>query len=80
MEQTWPLFKEGRGLWPLVSGRLRTDVALFTRGGESILRMIERADYNTLQFRPRLSRGRRVALMMQVAAGSVTGWWRRRAS
>ncbi len=80
VEQTWPLFKEGRGLWPLVSGRLRTDVALFTRGGESILRMIERADYNTLQFRPRLSRGRRVALMMQVAAGSVTGWWRRRAS
>lgn len=76
VQRTWPLFRQGRGLWPLVGGRLRTDVSLFTRGGESILRMIERAQYDTLQRRPRLSRGRKVALMMAVATGSVTGWWR----
>jgi len=74
VQRTWPLFREGRGLWPLVAGRLRTDVSLFTRGGESILKMIERANYDTLQYRPRLGRGRKVAMMM---AAAVSNWWRR---
>jgi len=78
VERTWPMYREGRALWPLVSGRLRIHVSLFTRGGESVLRLIERSDFNTLQHRPTLSRSRKVALMLGMAAESVASWWWRR--
>ena len=48
----------------MVSPQIRVDVALFTRGGESILRLIGRQQYDTLQTRPRLSRGRKTLLML----------------
>ncbi len=68
-DRTWPLFERGRALWPLIEPDVRVDVALFTQGGESILRLISKLDYNTLQSRPSLSKGRKVALMMRAAAG-----------
>lgn len=63
---TWAMFETGRGLWPLVSGRARLDIQLFTLGGESILRMIGRLNYNTLMVRPSLSRGGKIALMLRL--------------
>jgi len=70
-ERTWPLFKRGRGLLPLIAPDVRVDINLFTMGGESILRMIERLDYNTLATRPSLSKGAKVALMMRAIAGKM---------
>ncbi len=71
VDRTWPRFAEGRKLWPLVASDVRMDIKLFTRGGEAILRMIERLDYNTLQHRPSLGRGAKVVLMLQAAAGKL---------
>ena len=67
-DRTWPLFAQGRLLLPITAPDVRVDVALFTEGGESILRMIRRLDYNTLKKRPRLSRGRKIALMLRAVA------------
>jgi len=73
VNRTWPLFKEGRALWPLMARDVRVDIQLFTLGGESILKMIERNNYNTLQTRPSLSKGAKVALMFRAVAGKVMG-------
>ncbi len=73
VERTWPLFEEGRKLWPLLQRDIRTDIQLFTLGGESILKLIRRQDYNTLQTRPSLSKGAKLALMMRALAGKFLG-------
>ncbi|MCC6579346.1 MAG: squalene synthase HpnC [Phycisphaeraceae bacterium] len=72
-ERTWPLFERGHGLWPRVSPRLRTDIQLFSLGGQSILKMIEKRDYDTLTQRPRLSKGRKMALLMRAVAARLWG-------
>lgn len=69
--RTWPLFEKGRELWPRLASDVRVDIQLFTFGGEAILKMIERQDYNTLQRRPSLSKGAKVALMMRAVAGKL---------
>lgn len=70
-ERTWPLFATGRGLWPLLEPDVRVDIQLFTLGGESILKMIRRQDYDTLRRRPSLSKGAKVALMMRAVTGKL---------
>jgi squalene synthase HpnC len=70
-DRTWPLFTQGRGLLPLIAPDVRVDIELFTMGGESILKLIERQDYNTLQSRPSLSKGAKVSLMMRAVAGKL---------
>jgi squalene synthase HpnC len=63
VECTWPLFQQGRELWPAVPRSMRPAVRLFTLGGEAVLRKIERANYDTLRHRPRLGRMHRLALL-----------------
>ena len=72
--RTWPLFTRGRQLWRMLPQDVRVDVKLFTRGGESILRMIERLDYETLLRRPTLGRGRKIVLMLNATLGRVPGF------
>jgi squalene synthase HpnC len=71
VQRTWPLFETGRGLWPLLRSDIRSDIRLFTLGGEAILRMIERLNYNTLATRPSLGKGAKMALMFKVALGRL---------
>lgn len=78
VDRTWPLFAEGRRLWPLVDGQVRADIKLFTLGGESILRLIEKQGYDTLQRRPALSTGRKVRLLLGAAAGRFLSFGGRR--
>jgi squalene synthase HpnC len=62
--RTRPLFERGRALEPLVTGRLRLSIELFSRGGGAILDAIERdCRYDTLHRRPTLSRGGKLALI-----------------
>ncbi len=75
VDRTWPLFKEGRALWPMVARDVRLDIKLFTLGGEAILRMIERLNYNTLMTRPSLSKGAKLVLFLRAVAGKLTGGW-----
>jgi squalene synthase HpnC len=69
--QTWPLFTEGRKLWPLLEADVRLDIKLFTLGGEAVLRMIHQQGYDTLSRRPRLSKPSRTVLMLRAVAGKL---------
>ena len=73
VERTWPLFEKGRELWPLVSRDVRPDIKLFTLGGEKVLRMIKRRDYNTLQRRPTLGPIAKASLLMRALVGRCVG-------
>lgn len=73
VDRTWPLFEQGRGLWPMVDRDVRLDIQLFTLGGESILKMIQRQGYDTLTRRPRLSKLAKVSLMFRALAANLTG-------
>lgn len=73
VERTWPMFGEGRKLWPLLRGEVRGSVKLFTLGGERLMRMIERMGYGTLDARPKLGRGAKVALIGRALAGKLFG-------
>ncbi|MCC7146417.1 MAG: squalene synthase HpnC [Phycisphaeraceae bacterium] len=72
VDRTKPLFAQGRGLWPLVPRDVRLDIKLFSLGGQSILRMIERLDYNTLTTRPSLSKPAKISLMLRAVLGKIT--------
>lgn len=65
--RTRDLFRQGAALPDTLAGRVKLDVALFTRGGLAVLAAIERRDYDVLTARPTLSRGRKAALFL--AAG-----------
>ncbi|MEX0778009.1 MAG: squalene synthase HpnC [Phycisphaeraceae bacterium] len=71
VQRTWPLFEQGRQLWPLVTRDVRVDIQLFTLGGESILKMIRKQDYNTLAARPSLSKGAKMALLLRAVTGKL---------
>lgn len=71
-QRTWPLFEKGRELLPLVDADVRVDIDLFGRGGEAILRMIQKRDYDTLTTRPSLSKAAKFRLMVQALAGKFT--------
>lgn len=65
------LFTQGRPLLQRVDGELSVDLALFTRGGEEILRAIERQDYNVLRARPSISKLRKAGLLVRALAGKL---------
>lgn len=73
VQKTWPLFEEGRDLWPRVEPRFRSDLKLFTLGGEAVLRKIERRRYDTWSERPRIGKLTKAKLVLRVAAGRALG-------
>ena len=58
------LFASGSPLVDALDGRLRTDVALFTRGGMAVLEAIESQGYDVLSRRPSLSRAKKAGLFL----------------
>ena len=69
--RTASLFAQGRALWPLLSPDVRPDVKLFTRGGESVLRLIRGQGYDTLERRPRLGVSTKAGLILRAAWGRM---------
>ncbi|HSP55354.1 MAG TPA: squalene synthase HpnC [Dehalococcoidia bacterium] len=65
VKRTRQYFQEGLGLLPLVSGRLRYDLKLFSLGGLAVLDAIERARYDVLTSRPEVGRQRKAALAVR---------------
>lgn len=57
-------FRDGLPLLDRVSGHLRVDIALFSRGGLAILDKIAAQDYDTLSRRPVLSKGEKMRLFL----------------
>jgi squalene synthase HpnC len=63
------LFKQGEALLPLVGRRVRTDIALYGRGGQAILQSIRQIGYNTLEHRPKISRATKLSLLFRYLLG-----------
>ena len=72
VERARAWFERGLPLVALIKGELALDIELFTRGGQEILKAIERLDYAVLGNRPALSRGRKLWLMVR----ALVGRWR----
>jgi phytoene/squalene synthetase len=70
-DRTWPLFAEGRKLWPMVRPEVRLSIRLFSLGGQRVLRLVEKKGYDTLNHRPKLSKTGKLWLM----AGAMVNRW-----
>lgn len=70
--RTHPLFDEGLKLLPLVDRRVRSDIHLFSMGGRSVLRAIERQGFDTLTHRPIVSRLKKTGLMLRAMLTRLT--------
>ena len=60
-------FDRGLPLIEQVSRELATDIELFSRGGQEILKAIERQNYAVLGNRPAISKTRKLALVARAA-------------
>ena len=61
------LFTRGLDLVDTLDGRFKLDVALFSKGGLSVLDAIERRDYDVLSSRPVVTRATKLRLMVSTA-------------
>ncbi len=68
-------FRDGLPLLDRVSGRLRVDIALFSRGGLAILDKIEAQSYDTLSRRPTLSKAEKMRLFLSTLASRRYERW-----
>ncbi len=66
------LFDKGMPLLGRVDRELAVDLALFSNGGQEILRAITRQDYDVLRARPVISKPRKAALLLRALAGKLT--------
>lgn len=64
-------FERGLPLVGKVDRELAIDIELFSRGGQEILRAIEKQDYAVLGNRPVISKSRKLALVVRAAMGKV---------
>jgi squalene synthase HpnC len=64
-------FERGLPLAGKVDKELAVDIELFTRGGQEILKAIERQDFDVLTRRPAISKARKMALVARAAIGKV---------
>ena len=63
VDYTRTLFARGRPLARNVSGPLRTDIDMFSRGGLAVLEAIEAIGYNTIERRLAISRAKQARLL-----------------
>ena len=73
VERTKDLFRRGYALVTRVVKPARIDIALFTAGGLSILKAIERQDYDVLTRRPSLSKAGKAKLLATAWIRSKVG-------
>jgi len=64
-------FTQGMPLIAKVDRALAIDIELFSRGGQEILRAIERQDYAVLGRRPAISKAQKLALVARAALGKL---------
>lgn len=73
VERARDWFRQGLPLVAQVNHELAVDLELFTRGGQEILRAIEKQGYAVLGNRPAISKRRKFALVARAALGKLTG-------
>jgi squalene synthase HpnC len=67
VERARELFRRGLRLVDTLDGRLKLDVALFSRGGLKVLEAIEKQGFNVLGRRPTVSKATKIRLMLTTA-------------
>ena len=63
------LFRKGYPLYQYLKGFLRVEARLFSEGGLAVLRKIERLNYDTLHYRPTLSRAEKFSIFLCTLLG-----------
>jgi squalene synthase HpnC len=71
VERAREWFQEGLALVGKVNKELAVDLELFTRGGQEILKAIERQGFAVLGRRPSISKSRKLALVARAALGRL---------
>jgi squalene synthase HpnC len=66
------LFEAGLPLLHQVDKEIAVDIALFSRGGQEILRAIRKQNYDVLRSRPVISKPRKVALLVRAFLARLT--------
>ncbi len=69
--RTRELFEEGLPLSKKVQGKLSVDLEMFSRGGLAVLDAIEKMGYDTLNQRPKVSKGKQVRLLGRTIVAQV---------
>lgn len=69
---TQSLFEAGAPLLHRVDKEIAVDIALFSRGGQEILRAIRKQNYDVLRSRPVISKPRKVALLLRAFLARLT--------
>lgn len=75
VERTRELFEKGRPLPATLGGSVSPVIWLFGRGGESVLRSVERTGCTTLWKRPTLKKSRKASLVVSAMLYAMTGRW-----
>ena len=71
VNRTRDWFEQGLPLIVEVNRELAIDIELFSRGGQQILKAIERQNYKVLGRRPTISKTRKLALLARAALGKL---------
>jgi squalene synthase HpnC len=71
VRRTEEIFAAGDALVPLLTGKLRRQIALFSRGGRAILQAITESNFDTLTHRPSLTRWRKSRLALGLVFGGM---------
>jgi squalene synthase HpnC len=73
VERAREWFSKGRPLIAMVDRELAIDIELFSRGGEEILKAIEKQQFDVLTSRPAISKSRKLALVAGAGFRSLRG-------
>ncbi len=73
VNRTQRIFDEGKEILNLLSNRPKFEIALFIRGGESILRKIRQQEYDILKSRPAINKFQKFNLILKtlISRGSL---------
>jgi squalene synthase HpnC len=71
VERAGEWFRQGLQLSAKVNRELAIDIELFSRGGQEILKAVERQNYAVLGRRPAISKTRKLALIARAALGKL---------
>ena len=71
VERARDWFARGLPLVKMVNRELAIDLELFSRGGQEILNAIERQNFDVLRARPKISKARKLMLVLRAAMGKL---------
>ncbi|HEX4022498.1 MAG TPA: squalene synthase HpnC [Acidobacteriaceae bacterium] len=72
VDYAYDLFRKGLPLIQRLDAELAVDIELFSRGGQEILRAIERQNFDVLRARPVISKPRKLGLLLHALAAKLT--------